>query len=891
MQILSHFCVFVPASHRCDENHKRRRKRYCCIAQYAFMLIVLCGSFSVAAQQKDSTNMVDDARIRDSLAHAKDSAGAVFFESLKKTGAEEAKKSILKFETDRVTAKQELLINEIEKTSRVARDYLKKGIDTVSLNEELTNIDRWFEIAGDGVFTNKGSKQTHRNLVTTSKILEELLNRVRVRKSETDIFENDLVGFRYRIDSLSADSTLYNFPSDTAALTRYLEKLVVVSYTTGPADSALAKVIQIAHTLQGKVGLLDYKLSSSLESIEVYQRELYERTWNREFANLLGPVAFTRPFKEILLFSGAKTTLSLLFYSHNHSGKILLVMALILIATLFLRALKRILRQKQLLQKDFAGQLVLRYPFLSATVIVLNLFQFIFPDPPFIFNAIFWVLSAIFLTIIFYSFISKYWLSVWLGMLACFFLVCADNLILQASRIERWGMFFLAITGVFWGSYILFKENRKELREKLVLYFIALVVLLEVASVIANIYGRYNLSKTLLVSGYFNVVIGILFLWTVRLINEGLALSSKVYSGQDRKLFYINFERVGDRTPTLFYILLMIGWATLFGRNFYVFRWITEPLSNFLFSDRTIGKYTFTVSNLLVFFLIMALTVITSKIVSFFASDKESVDAAGLQQRKAGAGSWVLLLRVSIVCVGLFLAFAAAGIPMDRITLILGALGVGIGLGLQTVVNNLVSGLIIAFEKPVNVGDVVEINGQGGTMKSIGFRSSIISSWAGADLVIPNGDILNAHLINWTMGGGKKRIEIIIGVAYGTDLPKTKQLLLDLLGENDRILKYPGPSVFFQEFNSSAINIQVFFWVRYLSEAFLVKSDVIAAIDQAFKQSDITIPFPQQDVHLHSFADQLKDDLNDTENAANNITKQGKVDESGPNSGTGSAKK
>ena len=100
----------------------------------------------------------------------------------------------------------------------------------------------------------------------------------------------------------------------------------------------------------------------------------------------------------------------------------------------------------------------------------------------------------------------------------------------------------------------------------------------------------------------------------------------------------------------------------------------------------------------------------------------------------------------------LFLAFSAVGIPLQQITIVIGALGVGIGFGLQTLVNNLVSGLIIAFEKPVNVDDQIEIGGQSGKVKSIGFRSSVIATADGADLIMANGDLLNSPVINWTLG-------------------------------------------------------------------------------------------------------------------------------------------
>jgi small-conductance mechanosensitive channel len=158
-----------------------------------------------------------------------------------------------------------------------------------------------------------------------------------------------------------------------------------------------------------------------------------------------------------------------------------------------------------------------------------------------------------------------------------------------------------------------------------------------------------------------------------------------------------------------------------------------------------------------------------------------------------GIGSWLLLIRIFIISLGLFLAFAASGIPLDKITIIIGALGVGVGLGLQGLVNNLVSGLIIAFEKPVNVGDSIEINNKAGKMKSIGFRSSVVALEDGAHLIIPNGDLLSQHLVNWTMGKNNMRIMIKVSVAHDTDLDKAKQILNKILESEDRILQYPVP--------------------------------------------------------------------------------------------------
>ena len=199
----------------------------------------------------------------------------------------------------------------------------------------------------------------------------------------------------------------------------------------------------------------------------------------------------------------------------------------------------------------------------------------------------------------------------------------------------------------------------------------------------------------------------------------------------------------------------------------------------------------------------------------------------------------MLLIRIAIISLGIVIAFASAGIPMDRLALVLSALGVGIGFGLQTEINNLVSGLIIAFEKPVNLDDVVEVGGQSGKMKSIGIRSSVISTWQGSDVIIPNGDLLKNNLVNWTLGKSRRRIDFNLSVSKGTDLSLVDQVLNDILDNNDQILKTSHNSIQVINFNERTIDFVVKFWVEHFEIAMEVKSDVLKAIDIKFKEYKI----------------------------------------------------
>jgi potassium efflux system protein len=800
---------------------------------------------SLHAQKKDTLTR----------GQVKDSLKLDFVTRMQAFAKVSSKKSAEEFDADKAAIGQIKTFDEIKRTMQKAKSYLKRNLDTAGPKNELKEIERDFVIAGDGVFTNIGSAQTFRNLTTTSKILAELLNIANARKVILDTRQTDLNNFRYQLDSLMSIPSLFKFPKDSVTLMKYLQKIKVVAYETTPIDSSLKLASNNIQTLLNQVNMTVFKLQSSLDEIESYQKDMAKHTYKREFDNIWAPPAYYRPFGEILEFSKTKGLLTLGFYAENNVGKLIMLVLLMVGSFVYLRSLKNIYIENKLLKPDFDGQLVLRYPVLSAILIVVSLFQFFFLSPPFILNVIFWVISCVCLTIIFNKYVNKYWMRVWLMMVALFIITAMANLVLQASRIERWFMLMTSILGVVVGLITLIKGRREELREKWIIWSIAFMVLLEFVAIIANLFGRYNLAKTLFISGFLNVVIAIVFLWTVRLINEGLFLAFNVYSGQDRKLFYLNFERVGKKAPVLFYALLIVGWLILFGRNFPAFDYLSEPFQNFFSQERTLGGYTFSIYNLVLFMAIMLISVIVSKIVSFFASDGQLTPG---KENKQGIGSWLLLVRISILCIGLFLAIAAAGIPVDRITIVLGALGVGIGFGLQTLVNNLVSGLIIAFEKPVNVGDIVDIDGQSGKMKSIGFRSSVVSNWDGADVVMPNGDLLNAHLINWSLGGNRKRTSIMIGVAYDSDLEKCRQILISILDGDQRINKNPGPVVQFEQFSNSAIDLRIYFWTKHIADIPATRSDLIVAIADAFKTNGIVIPFPQQDVYIHT---QEKPDL------------------------------
>jgi small-conductance mechanosensitive channel len=218
------------------------------------------------------------------------------------------------------------------------------------------------------------------------------------------------------------------------------------------------------------------------------------------------------------------------------------------------------------------------------------------------------------------------------------------------------------------------------------------------------------------------------------------------------------------------------------------------------------------------------------------------------------------LTHYSIVSIGFLIALAAAGIELNQFAILFGALGVGIGFGLQTLVNNFVSGLILMFERPIQVGDTVEVGTLVGTVKRIGIRSSIIRTFSGAEVIVPNGNLIAGELINWTFSDSLRRIELQVGVAYGTDPKQVLDILMNTATAHEKTLDNPEPQSLFKEFGDSSLNFEIRVWTAdpmWLQ----VSSDIMTNINAALAEAGITIPFPQRDLHVKSVEVPLKDAL------------------------------
>ena len=223
------------------------------------------------------------------------------------------------------------------------------------------------------------------------------------------------------------------------------------------------------------------------------------------------------------------------------------------------------------------------------------------------------------------------------------------------------------------------------------------------------------------------------------------------------------------------------------------------------------------------------------------------------------------LLHYALVFLGFILALMALGLELTNLTILGGAFGIGVGFGLQAIVNNFASGLILLFERPVKIGDTIELGEQWGVIKKLGLRATIVQTYDNAEIVVPNSDLISNQVTNWTLAERRVRIKINVGVAYGSDVSLVMKILMECAEEHALILKDPAPQVLFMGFGDSSLDFELRVWVADFADRRIVPSDMHQAIDRKFRQSNIEIPFPQRDLHVRSLDEAVSSSLKNKE--------------------------
>lgn len=307
---------------------------------------------------------------------------------------------------------------------------------------------------------------------------------------------------------------------------------------------------------------------------------------------------------------------------------------------------------------------------------------------------------------------------------------------------------------------------------------------------------------------------------------------------------------------SLFLVRLCIwGGTLLYVTNLFPFtrqwsyRFVDALTNTFTLRSFVLGSRSFSILDLLFLLgLLLGLIIISSTITNILRSRILRITGITRGAQEAVA----ILAKYTLISIGTIVILQVWGLDLSSLAILASALGVGIGLGLQNIAKDFGSGLVLVFERPIQVGDFVEFGEFMGTVERIGARSTEIKTLDQISIIVPNSRFLEQEVINWSHRNPISRIRLPVGVAYKSDPKTVKQVLLEASREHASVLSTPVPQVFFTGFGDSALEFELLVWIAEPSKQLLIKSDLYFAIETRLRQQEIEIPFPQRDLHLRT---------------------------------------
>jgi small-conductance mechanosensitive channel len=265
---------------------------------------------------------------------------------------------------------------------------------------------------------------------------------------------------------------------------------------------------------------------------------------------------------------------------------------------------------------------------------------------------------------------------------------------------------------------------------------------------------------------------------------------------------------------------------------------VTTAIKTALDASMTIGSLSISLGSVLAFLIAIWASVIVSRFVRFVL-EEDVYHRIFLERGIPYAIS--TMLHYAILLVGFFLALGALGIDLTKITILAGAFSVGIGFGLQNVINNFVSGLILLFERPIKIGDIIEVGGNAGEVRRIGIRASIIRTSDGSEVIVPNGSLISSQVTNWTLSDRGRAVELSVNVAGSTDLHRVTELLKKIAADHPDVAKEPAPRAIVTSLTASAVTFQLRVWTERIEAWDEVRSDLSFAINETLAREKIVL--------------------------------------------------
>lgn len=639
------------------------------------------------------------------------------------------------------------------------------------------------------------------------------------------------------------------------------QKLKVPARTVRQVESdlkavgaALKKTVAAIILQQEKVGSNQQQIAAELERLESALAQLRKETFRKNAFSFFSPHFYEQLTSELLAQAGGGLITALKF-DPGYLIRTAWILGLMLLSLVVITSL--ILRYRENLEHTEDWQFVLSHPLATALFAVIIAFTPLFTAPPELLRFVL-LCCGVGAVITLAAPLTENRRQARILVLAAILLLLTTGfrLIALPQPIYRLYLALLSIGLV----PILIWQIRASLQRrgpKQGLFFrlvlrIASVVLL--VSLTAQLSGYMNFSFWLLQATFETGMVILFAHMVMRLGNGGVQflLGHKRWAGH--KFFKRYSDEFATRFERLLRIMVMVYGVLYLLPEWRLFASVSDAWTFFATYDFTLGDQSISLAMVLLalasFYLSMQVSWLLQAMSETQVFYRKAVDRGVRDAIKK-------LIHYAMVLVGLLFALSILGMRLQNFIVILGALGVGIGFGLQDIVNNFLSGLILLFERPVKVGDFIVVNEEWGTISKIGLRSTVVETINHSEIIVPNSQLIAEKVTNWTLSSRVARLVIPVGVAYGSNVELVMRILTEVATGHPDAVHDPAPSILFIEFGDSSLNFEIRVFVQDIAARFRIRSEMLQQIDAHFREAGVEIPFPQRDLHLRSVDGQI----------------------------------
>ena len=671
-------------------------------------------------------------------------------------------------------------------------------------------------------------------------LLGQIKTDTRDHAKELNQYDSILDKTKKEILDLRKDTVIRHIFRDSVLKASFKPQLQQLRLKWKKADS-LIKYVNV---------LIDNTLAHSSDNLittnelQLQAESLEETTGSRAFSKERRYLWESRPAQRSQSFSGqikrtlaSEKKITQYYFSHTHYQlSLLLVTGLIFFFWVFFnfRSLKK--RDKISTLQSFQFRYINALPFFAALVFMLNLAPLFDLDAPVVYIESIEFLLMIVLTFSFRKRLPQKLFYLWIIFIALFLFSFSKYLGLP-FYLSRWLSFILNSVSFLLGIYAVSRFKKRYSEQKILILTAGLYILFNFLAVVCNLFGRVTLMQIFSSTATYAFIQTVALLVFKQSVTEAFLL--QIQSSRIRKEYPENFEHgaIVKGISRMVIFCSVIIWLVVFATNLNLFNVLSVKITELLSAPRIIGSFSFTLGGLILFLAIIWIANFLQKYIAYFFGDIGDDAAFNNKSHR----SRLLITRLVLLIGGFLLAIAASGLPVDRITVILGALGVGIGLGLQSIVNNFVSGIILIFDRTLRIGDTVEIGDRKGRVKEISVRSSTLLTPEGAEVIIPNGDILSHNIVNWTLSNNNIRIEVSFTVDKLVSSEDIRTAIIEIIQSSPDVLTQKEPEVFINTITSQSTQLKIYFWCKDVTKTELARSEVYTSISKHLEEKGIKI--------------------------------------------------